>query len=222
MGKLEVRLGYQFQNPTLLKNALTHSSFANEHNIPSYERLEFLGDSILGMFVAEFLYQNYPKLSEGELTRTRAALVCEEALVSVAADLKLGTEIYLGKGEIARGARPSIRADVVEAILAAIYLDGGFEPAKKMVTTFILSKNPAQFSVIKDFKTALQELVQQKPNQILSYELLDEYGPDHQKEFQVAVLVNDQQKGTGVGKSKKEAEQQAAKTAYYSLKGVSS
>lgn len=218
MGKLEKKLGYQFQNPALLKTALTHSSFANEKGIPSYERLEFMGDSILGMFVAEFLYENYPKLSEGELTRTRAALVCEDALVSVAEDLALGEEIFLGKGEIARGARPSIRADVVEAILAAIYLDGGFTPAKKMVTTFILSKKPSQFSGIKDFKTALQELVQEKPNQILSYQLLAERGPDHQKEFEVEVTINDTVMGQGVGRSKKEAEQQAAKAAYTSLK----
>lgn len=218
MGKLEERLGYRFQNPTLLRNALTHSSYANEHSVSSYERLEFLGDSILGMFVAEFLYENYPKLSEGELTRTRASLVCEDALVSVAEDLRLGTEIYLGKGEIARGARPSIRADVVEAILAAIYLDGGISPAKKMVSTYILSKNPSEFSGIKDFKTALQELIQQRPKQALSYQLLEERGPDHQKEFEVAVSVNEKTLGHGVGKSKKEAEQQAAKTAYLTLK----
>lgn len=220
MGKLEEKLGYRFQNTKLLKLALTHSSYANEHGIQSYERLEFLGDSILGMFVADFLYQNYPKLSEGELTRTRASLVCEDALVAVAEDLSLSQEIYLGKGEIARGARPSICADVVEAILAAIYLDGGMDEAKAMVTAFILSKNPNQYSAIKDFKTALQELVQQKPNQLLSYQLLDQRGPDHQKEFEVAVAVNDEILGHGTGRSKKEAEQQAAKTAYFSLSKV--
>lgn len=217
MGKLEEKLGYHFDNPKLLKNALTHSSYANEHGITSYERLEFLGDSILGMFVADFLYQNYPKLSEGELTRTRASLVCEDALVAVAEDLSLSTEIYLGKGEISRGARPSICADVVEAILAAIYLDGGMDSAKTMVSTFILSKNPNQYSAIKDFKTALQELIQQKPNQNLSYNLLSQRGPDHMKEFEVAVLVNEVALGQGIGRSKKEAEQQAAKTAYLSL-----
>lgn len=219
MEKLQEDLGYTFTDIALLRTALTHSSFANEQQKSSYERLEFLGDSILGMMVAEFLYQKTPKLSEGELTRSRSALVCEDSLVLVAKDLHLDRYIFLGRGEIARGARPSILADVVEAILAAIYLDGGIKPAKEMVQRLILSKNPSEFAGIKDFKTALQELVQQKANHQLSYLLVGQSGPDHLKEFEVSVLVNDVVMGTGKGKSKKEAEQQAAKTAFFSMKG---
>ncbi len=218
MGKLEEKLGYHFRDPSLLKTALTHSSFANESGIASYERLEFLGDSILGLFVSEFLFQHFPNLSEGELTRTRAALVCEEALVDVAQDLGLSGQIYLGKGELSQGARPSIRADVVEAILAAMYLDGGIDEAKKMVKTFVLSRNPQEYSGIKDYKTALQEWIQRDPQNVLQYQLVRESGPDHMKEFEVTVTVNSKVMGSGVGKSKKEAEQQAAKTAYLTLK----
>lgn len=218
MTNLEEKLGYHFQNPDLLRTALSHSSYANEHHLQSYERFEFLGDSILGMFVAEFLFTHFPKLSEGNLTRTRARLVCEEALVEVAHDLGLSQEIQLGRGELIHGARPSICADVVEALLAAIYLDGGVDEARQFVTTFILSRNPEKYSGVKDFKSALQELVQKRTNQNLNYQLVDQRGPDHMKEFEVEVFVNDQSMGKGIGRSKKEAEQQAAKTAYFFLK----
>lgn len=213
MTTLEKKLGYQFQNPRLLETALCHSSYANEKNGQSYERLEFLGDSILGMVVADYLYKHCPKRGEGELTQKRAALVCEQSLVQVSEQLGLPPLIRLGKGEVGRGARPSIRADVVEAVIAAIYLDGGMAPAKEMVTRFLLEGSNQKKSVTQDYKTALQERVQRKPNSSIVYQVIDESGPDHAKEFVVEVAVNGSVTGKGVGHSKKEAEQQAAEKA---------
>lgn len=213
MKALEEQLGYQFKNPNLLEKALCHSSYANEQQGESYERLEFLGDSILGMVVAEHLFHNCPNVSEGELTRNRAALVCEKSLVQVAKELGLDKRIRLGKGEVVRGARPSIRADVVEAVIAAIFLDGGMEPAKQLVHRCLLSKNPSKKSENTDYKTALQEKVQRKPNSSVTYHVVGESGPDHAKEFFVEVMVNGEPLGKGTGSSKKEAEQQAAKNA---------
>ena len=223
MERLEERLGYTFQNRRLLENALTPSSYANEHKAKgesSNERLEFLGDSVLGMVVADHLYRNHPDMPEGELTRTRAALVCEESLVEVAGQLELGQYLKLGRGEDAGGGRqrPSIQADAVEAVIAAVYLDGGIGSARKLITRFILTNNQReQEGVIRDFKTALQELVQRESGQVLTYHLLGESGPDHAKVFTVAVDRNGQTLGTGEGRSKKEAEQAAARAAVEKL-----
>lgn len=221
MKTLEEKLGYTFQNPALLENALTHSSCANESRgkLQSNERLEFLGDSILGMVVADHLYRNHPDLPEGVLTRTRAALVCEDSLVVVAEELGLGEYLRLGKGEEAGGGRnrPSIRADAVEAVLAAVYLDGGIGSARKIIQKFILSREVAGLTKPQDYKTALQELVQRESGQVLAYRLVGEEGPDHNKRFFVEVTLNEKTVGTGSGRSKKEAEQMAAKAAVEKL-----
>lgn len=221
MKTLEEKLGYTFQNQKLLENALTHSSCANESRgrLQSNERLEFLGDSILGMVVADHLYRNHPDLPEGELTRTRAALVCEESLVEVAQELGLGEYLRLGKGEEAGGGRqrPSIRADAVEAVLAAVYLDGGIGSARKIIQKYILSREVAGLTKPHDYKTALQELVQRESGQVLRYRLTGEEGPDHNKRFFVAVELNGNCVGSGTGRSKKEAEQMAAKAAIEAL-----
>lgn len=221
MKTLEEKLGYTFRDPALLENALTHSSCANESRgrLHSNERLEFLGDSILGMVVAEHLYRNHPDLPEGELTRTRAALVCEESLVEVAQALCLGDYLKLGKGEEAGGGRnrPSIRADAVEAVLAAVYLDGGIGSARKIIQKYILSKEVAGLTIARDYKTALQELVQRESGQVLKYRLTGESGPDHNKRFFVEVELNGNPVGSGEGRSKKEAEQMAAQSAIKAL-----
>ena len=217
MKTLEEKLGYTFQNPRLLENALTHSSCANESRgkLQSNERLEFLGDSILGMVVADHLDRNHPDLPEGELTRTRAALVCEDSLVEVAHELGLGDYLRLGKGEEAGGGRqrPSIRADAVEAILAAVYLDGGIGSARKIIQKYILSREVAGLTKPRDYKTSLQELVQRESGRVLQYRLTGEAGPDHDKRFFMEVTLNGTPIGTGSGRSKKEAEQMAAKAA---------
>lgn len=222
MKTLEEKLGYTFRDSSLLENALTHSSCANESRgkLHSNERLEFLGDSILGMVVAEHLYRNHPDLPEGELTRTRAALVCEESLVEVAKELGLGDYLKLGKGEEAGGGRnrPSIRADAVEAVLAAVYLDGGIGSARKIIQKYILTREVSSLSGIRDYKTALQELVQRESGQVLKYRLTGESGPDHDKRFFVEVDLNGTPVGNGEGHSKKEAEQMAAKAAIQKLR----
>ncbi len=217
MKTLEEKLDYTFQDSSLLENALTHSSCANESRgtLSSNERLEFLGDSILGMVVADHLYRNHPDLPEGELTRTRAALVCEESLVEVAQELNLGEYLKLGKGEEAGGGRhrPSIQADAVEAVLAAVYLDGGIGSARKIIHKYILRREIAGLTKPRDYKTALQELVQRESGQVLQYRLTGEEGPDHDKRFFMEVLLNGKAVGTGTGRSKKEAEQMAAQAA---------
>lgn len=221
MTTLEEKLGYTFQSPELLENALTHSSCANESRgkLQSNERLEFLGDSILGMVVADHLYRNHPDLPEGELTRTRSALVCEESLVEVAQALGLGEYLKLGKGEEAGGGRerPSIIADAVEAVLAAVYLDGGIGSARKLIQKFILDRE-AEKSASRDYKTALQELVQRESGQVLGYQLIGAEGPDHAKIFSVEVDLNGIPIGQGRGRSKKEAEQNAARAAIEKLR----
>ena len=219
---LENAIGYRFRNITLLQNALSHSSFANERwhdSLRSNERLEFLGDSILGMVVAEFLYRNYPDRPEGELTRMRADMVCETSLAKVADQIGLGQHLLLGHGEEQGGgrARASILADAVESVIAASFLDGGMEPAKSFIKKFILCNVPEQRLHNADYKTALQELVQQKKNQVLSYELIGQSGPDHDKHFQVQVLLNGSAIGAGEGTSKKRAEQDAARNALEKL-----
>ena len=215
---LEGAIGYRFRNITLLQNALTHSSYANERwhdSLMSNERLEFLGDSILGMVVAEHLYRNFPNRPEGELTRMRADMVCETALAAVAEKTGLGQHLLLGHGEQQSGGRTraSILADAVESVIAACYLDGGMEAAKGFISRFVLTEVPVKKLHNADYKTALQELVQQKKNQVLSYTLTGESGPDHDKEFVVAVSLNGEVVGTGVGSSKKRAEQDAAHSA---------
>ena len=219
---LEAAIGYRFQNITLLQNALTHSSYANERwhdSLMSNERLEFLGDSILGMVVAEYLYGAFPNRPEGELTRMRADMVCEQALATVANRLKLGEHLLLGHGEEQGGGREraSILADAVESVIAASFLDGGMEAAKSFIKQFVLCDVPVTKLHNIDYKTALQELVQQKKNQILSYALVGESGPDHNKRFSVAVSLNGQEVGQGIGSSKKRAEQEAARTAMEKL-----
>ena len=221
MNSLEEKLGYHFENRALLENALTHSSCANESRgkLKSNERLEFLGDSILGMVVADHLFRNHPELPEGELTRARAALVCEDSLVVVAEELGLGEYIRLGKGEEAGGGRqrPSIRADAVEAILAAVYLDGGIGSARKIIKKYILCREIAGITKPRDYKTALQELVQQGSGQVLEYRLTGESGPDHDKRFTMEVTLNGKAIGSGTGRSKKDAEQMAAKAGMETL-----
>lgn len=224
MKTLESKLGYQFQNPKLLDHALTHSSYANEHHlgsISSNERLEFLGDSVLGMIVADHLYRTFPDLPEGDLTRIRANLVCEGSLVLVAKEWDLGRYLKLGKGENACGgrSRPSILADAVEAVLAAVFLDGGLEHDRDIIQRFLLDRMEQVNRASRDHKTYLQELVQRKSGQVLSYELIGESGPDHNKTFQMQVLLNGQPIGQGTGHSKKEAEQAAANAAIERLEG---
>lgn len=220
---LEEAIGYRFQKIALLQNALTHSSYANErwHNsLLSNERLEFLGDSILGMVVAQYLYQSFPNRPEGELTRMRADMVCEKTLAVVAGEIHLGDHLLLGHGEERLGgrSRDSILADAVESVIAACYLDGGMEAAERFIRRFILVEVPVNQFHNADYKTKLQELVQQKKNQTLSYKLTGESGPDHDKTFQVEVFLNDSVIGRGIGSSKKRAEQEAANAAIQQLK----
>ncbi len=213
---LEAAIGYRFHNIALLQNALSHSSYANEryHNaLMSNERLEFLGDSVLGMLVAEYLYRTFPEKPEGELTRMRADMVCETTLAQIADGLQLGSHLLLGKGEEQGGgrSRASILADAVESVIAACYLDGGMEAARGFVERFVLVNVPVQRLNNADYKTALQELVQQKKNQTLTYKLVGESGPDHDKQFQVELSLNGSVVGRGSGSSKKRAEQDAAR-----------
>lgn len=215
---LEAAIGYRFHNISLLQNALTHSSYANErwHNsLLSNERLEFLGDSILGMLVAEYLYRNFPDRPEGELTRMRADMVCEKTLAAVANSIHLGDHLLLGHGEEQGGGRTrdSILADAVESVIAASFLDGGMEAALQFIRRFILVQVPVTKLHNADYKTQLQELVQQKRNQVLSYQLVGESGPDHDKHFDVEVTLNGAVVGSGQGSSKKRAEQDAARNA---------
>ena len=219
---LETAIGYRFHNISLLQNALTHSSYANErwHNsLASNERLEFLGDSILGMVVADYLYRNFPDRPEGELTRMRADMVCEKTLAGVANRVELGHHLMLGNGEEQGGGRTreSILADAVESVLAASYLDGGLDAARSIIQRFILCDVPVVKLHNVDYKTTLQEQVQQKKNQVLSYHLIGESGPDHDKHFCVEVCLNGKKVGEGTGSSKKRAEQAAAQAALEAL-----
>ena len=215
INELEVAIGYRFHNITLLQNALAHSSYANERwhdGLKSNERLEFLGDSILGMVVAEYLYRNFPDRPEGELTRMRADMVCEPALAAVAERVSLGKHLLLGHGEEQGGGRnrDSILADAVESMIAAAFLDGGMEAARGIIDRFVLSDVPVFKLHNVDHKTALQEMIQKKKNQVLTYTLVDQSGPDHNKTFTVQVSLNGQVIGQGTGTSKKRAEQDAA------------
>lgn len=224
MQKLEETIGYRFRDPKLLETALTHSSYANERHDSgeeSYERLEFLGDSILGHITADYLYHHEPPIPEGRMTRLRAELVCEQSLHRIAQRLELGKYMRLGKGEERTHGRerPSILADMVESILAAMYLDSGSleEPRRFVMNELLLQADLGEQHRSEDYKTALQELIQRKPNQIISYEMLSQSGPDHDKTFVFQVLVNGVPVGQGRGRSKKEAEQMAAREALESL-----
>lgn len=219
MESLEIRLDYKFNNISLLKNALVHSSYANEvrGNTHSNERLEFLGDSVLSIIVADHLFNQYPNMPEGELTKLRASLVCEKSLCSFARELCLGDHLLLGKGEDKNGGRErdSILADAFEAVLAAIYIDGGMDAAKKHIFNTVLRdlEHHTDETSFKDYKTVLQEIIQRNPEESVSYTLIDETGPDHDKVFTVEVHLNSNVIGCGSGKSKKQAEQMAAKQA---------
>ena len=220
--ELESALGYRFRNVALLQNALTHSSYANErwHNsLLSNERLEFLGDSVLGMLVADYLYRNFPDRPEGELTRMRADMVCEQTLAAAANKIGIGEHLLLGHGEEQGGGRSrnSILADAMESVIAACFLDGGLGAALTVVQKFILVEVPVTRLHNVDYKTRLQELVQQKKNQTLSYALVGESGPDHDKKFVVEVRLNGNVVGSGSGSSKKRAEQSAAASAIEKL-----
>lgn len=210
MQELQDKINYHFEHLALLQTALTHTSFANEskkgatHN----ERLEFLGDSVLSIIVSEYLFANNKKLPEGELTRIRASLVCENSLFGFAQQINLGQYMRLGRGEENNGGRnrPAILADAFEALIAAIYLDGGIEKARAFILPFV----KAAHTTNDDYKTKLQEVVQQNPEERLRYVVIDEQGPDHDKSFTVQVMLNSNVIGTGKGHSKKQAEQMAA------------
>ena len=224
MTALEERLGHSFRNRALLETAVTHSSYANENRasgIVCNERLEFLGDSVLGVTVADFLYRHFPDMPEGRMTRLRAELVCEQSLHRVALELHLGDYLRLGKGEEHNGGREraSILSDAVEAVIAAMYLDAGMETASRFIHRCLLDDVRAiETPSFTDYKTALQELVQRQSGQVLSYELVGEEGPDHAKTFRMQVCLNGAPVGLGTGRTKKEAEQTAAASALEALR----
>lgn len=212
--ELEKKIGYTFQNRALLKQAVTHSSFANEQKInrqKHYERLEFLGDAVLELVSSDFLFQTHPEMPEGQLTKLRASMVCEPALAYCAKDLTLDSYIQLGKGEEATGGRyrDSIVSDVMEAVIGAIYLDGGMEPARTYIHRFILSDLENK-QLFLDSKTNLQEYMQQNLKKEFHYRLVEESGPEHDKVFLVEVVMEEKVLGRGKGRTKKAAEQQAA------------
>lgn len=216
--KFEEIIDYRFKNKKLIEQALSHSSYANERKRPngSNERLEFLGDSVLSIVVSDYLYKHLTSVAEGELTKLRASLVCEKSLHVFAKEIDLGEYLLLGKGEENTGGRerPSILADAFEAVIAAIYLDGGMEAAAKHILRFIPKDvEHCRKPVFSDFKTVLQEVVQKNPEEKVEYVLIGEEGPDHNKRFVVEVCLNSQVIGKGKGRSKKEAEQLAAKEA---------
>jgi len=219
MQTLENKIGYTFKNKQLLQTALTHSSYSNEKGLDKsfcYERLEFLGDSILGLTAAELLYRHESKLPEGRMTKLRSELVCEKSLFVVASELNLGTYMRLGKGEEKSGGRQrvSVLADMVEAIIAAIYLDSDMSTAQSFIYRFVLpEKLDVSVPVVEDYKTKLQEILQTNSENKYEYVMLSESGPDHNKSFLFALELNGVQIGAGKGRSKKEAEQQAAKSA---------
>ena len=218
MKSLQEKIGYAFRDVSLLETALTHSSYANEHRPEEAafnERLEFLGDSVLGMITAEHLFRNEPTMPEGKMTRLRAELVCERNLAAAGDELGIGGLLRLGRGEENSGGRQrsSIKADAVEAVLAAVYLDGGMEPAVRFVERFVLSRMEQAVQANRDWKTELQELLQKNGRAEIAYCLEEESGPDHDKRFVMSVRLNGGIIGTGEGRSKKQAEQAAARAA---------
>lgn len=224
MKQLQQKINYQFKDTKLLQNALTHSSYANETHKPemSNERLEFLGDAVLSIIVSDYLFDHFRHIPEGELTRLRAASVCERSLCEFAKKLGLGQHLFLSRGEQNTGGRErsSILADAFEALIAAIYLDGGIEKTREFVLSYVKESIEGQQKVaFKDYKTALQEVIQQNPEDRLCYVPAGESGPDHNKTFRVEVTINSNVVGVGEGKSKKDAEQAAAKEALH-LMGI--
>ena len=220
--ELQRRIGYSFKNPKLLTQALTHSSFANEQRINcigDYERLEFLGDAVLELVSSAFLFKQEPELKEGQMTKLRSTYVCEPALAYCAKDFELHRFIRLGKGEENTGGRgrDSITADVCEAIIGAMYIDGGFEPCERFIHRFILSDLENK-TLFYDAKTILQEKIQKEMHTVVRYETLSEEGPEHEKTFTVEAFIGEKSVSTGSGKSKKAAEQQAAYNALLDLK----
>lgn len=217
MKELQKKIGYTFKNERLLEEALTHSSYTNGKHLKSNERLEFLGDSVLSIVVSKYLFENLTNMPEGQLTKIRAGVVCENALYPFARKIDLGKYIFLGKGEEMTGGRDrhSILADAFEALIAAIYLDGGIEAARDFILPFIppIEKLKNGKFLLGDYKTVLQEIIQQNPEEKVTYEIAAESGQAHNKQFTANVLLNGQVIGTGIGKSKKEAEQNAAKEA---------
>ena len=217
LGILEKNIRYEFKNKDLLKKALTHTSYAYEHNVESNEKLEFLGDSILEFVSSEYMYNKYTKLREGEMTKVRAAVVCEKSLHKVALAHDFSDFLYLGKSEVMTGGkkRPAILADSVEAVIAAIYLDGGLKPAEKFIIENL--KNAIELASKhvgeKDYKTVLQEELQKNGDVKIEYKIISEKGPDHDKTFEAEVSLNGRVLANGIGKSKKEAEMEAAKKA---------
>lgn len=219
--ELEEKIGYTFKNKNLLKTALTHSSYSNETraregNVECNERLEFLGDSVLSVIVSDYIYKNYEQFDEGDLTRIRASVVCENSLASLALEISLGSYIYLGHGEIVTNGRrrKSIISDATEAVLAAIYLDGGMECAREFILPRLIpSINKSAKKGAEDYKSKLQRIVQQTPEELLEYALVSEEGPAHDRVFVMEVKLNSNVLGKGIGRSKREAEQQAAKVA---------
>ncbi len=213
-------IGYKFTNEEYLKTALTHSSYAHENknkNVNFNERLEFLGDSVLGLIVSKYIFENYPELPEGKLTKMRAAVVCEKALFECAVNIDLGKYITLGKGEELTGGRtrPSILSDAYEAVIAAIYLDSNLDVAREWVLGQLYEaiEAAAKGRISKDFKTEFQEEAQKRGDVEIYYKVVGESGPDHRKSFVVNVYLNGELMGEGEGSSKKKAEQSAAKNA---------
>ena len=217
MQLLQEKMGYKFNNENLLLEALSHSSYANEHkNLKCNERLEFLGDSVLSIVVSDYIFKHFSHIPEGELSKLRASLVCEKSLFEFSKKIDLGQHILLGRGEEITGGRerPSIVSDAFEAVIAALYLDGGMEVAAPYVLSFIPKDiTPKGSDVFRDYKTILQEVIQKNPEEKIVYHLSGESGPDHDKHFTVQVLLNNNVIGEGGGRSKKAAEQDAAKEA---------
>lgn len=219
---LEQNIGYHFKQQAYLQEALTHSSYANERKINKIEcneRLEFLGDAVLEMISSKYLFLQYPKMPEGDLSKVRASLVCEDALALVAKRIGLGDCILLGKGEEAGGGRekPSVTSDALEAVIGAIFLDGGLEAAEAFIHSFVLCEVEKHLE-FRDSKSLLQEMIQQRNNQdVISYKVVGEEGPEHAKTFTVEVYINEQLCGRGQGKTKKAAEKAAAKQAIAGL-----
>ncbi|MCT4585095.1 MAG: ribonuclease III [Peptostreptococcaceae bacterium] len=220
MKDFQEKIGYEFKNENYLREALTHSSYVNENKrckVNYNERLEFLGDSVLGIIISHYLFEKKKNVKEGELTKLRAMIVCEESLSEVANEINLGEYLFLGKGEEATGGRErtSILADAMEAVIASIYLDGGFLKAKKFVLKYMkqIITNSMEGKIFRDYKTHLQEVLQSQKTGKINYRLVEEVGPDHNKKFLVEVLLDEESLGFGKGRTKKEAEQMAAKEA---------
>ncbi|HJC79712.1 ribonuclease III [[Ruminococcus] torques] len=220
--ELEQKIGYKFRDFSLLERAMMHSSYTNERSLPKYqcnERLEFLGDAVLELVSSEFLFKGSPKMPEGELTKTRASMVCEPSLALCARDIDLGSYLLLGKGEEATGGRmrDSVTSDAMEALIGAVYLDGGFTSAKEFIHRFVLTDLEDK-KLFYDSKTILQEMVQAEKLGTITYRLVKAEGPDHNKSFHTEVLIGNKVSGKGVGRTKKASEQQAAYEAILSLR----